>query len=398
MKNQHLLNVIGEIDDRYIAEAAPKAKKKGRPVWLKWSAIAAVFGIVVAAAILIIPMLLEKPPAQELSDQVRPYKDVAIRTTEIGYVWPWEYKTIYEKYVSIQIDGCEFIGRQKEISASLTGDFIGTYEATGYCDISEGVYHEQFEVYEITGISSEKLIAVKMEEKYYVFISEEWNPPATFGEALTQYNLSKSIELDRFTIKKRSEEDQYFNLENDDYIWEVLTQCQSAEYVDAPEWVAQDRNYLSFTITSEALGVYKNVLYVTEDGYLWTNVLNGALLYRIGEEAAEKIISYATENAVPGESVPYLYSIVGTITEIGDEYLLIDDSVLCVSAEDGLVFKVMTSDPKISRYLEAGRLAIGDTVQIEYTQWVDLEEGTIIDTAVSISKAIIADGNALIPE
>ena len=34
--------------------------------------------------------------------------------------------------------------------------------------------------------------------------------------------------------------------------------------------------YISFTITSEALGVYKHAMYITEDGYFWTNAFNGA--------------------------------------------------------------------------------------------------------------------------
>ncbi len=41
MKNKRLLELIGEIDDRHIAEAAPNAKKASRPAWLKWGVIAA---------------------------------------------------------------------------------------------------------------------------------------------------------------------------------------------------------------------------------------------------------------------------------------------------------------------------------------------------------------------
>ena len=51
-------------------------------------------------------------------------------------------------------------------------------------------------------------------------------------------------------------------------------------------WVAHDREYYSFTITSETLGVYKVAMYVTVDGYLWTNAFNYQYLFNIGEDAA----------------------------------------------------------------------------------------------------------------
>lgn len=41
MKNERLLNEIGEIADRYIAEAAPGARKAPGPRWIKWAAAAA---------------------------------------------------------------------------------------------------------------------------------------------------------------------------------------------------------------------------------------------------------------------------------------------------------------------------------------------------------------------
>ena len=41
MKNERLLRIIGEIDDRHIAEAAPTAKKDSKNQWVKWAAVAA---------------------------------------------------------------------------------------------------------------------------------------------------------------------------------------------------------------------------------------------------------------------------------------------------------------------------------------------------------------------
>lgn len=58
MKNEKLLEKIGEISEEYIIAAVP-AKKK-RP-WVKWTALAACFGLVIFAATRLIPMLEPMP-------------------------------------------------------------------------------------------------------------------------------------------------------------------------------------------------------------------------------------------------------------------------------------------------------------------------------------------------
>ncbi len=62
MKNKRLLNIIGEIDDRYIIEASPALKKKNKPFWQKVAAVAAVFAVVLLIGFLVsdndsLPML-----------------------------------------------------------------------------------------------------------------------------------------------------------------------------------------------------------------------------------------------------------------------------------------------------------------------------------------------------
>ena len=69
-------------------------------------------------------------------------------------------------------------------------------------------------------------------------------------------------------------DDKHYELNSDDYIWSVLTECNDAAFVEDDKWMVHDREYLSFTITSEVLGVYRVAMYVTEDGYLWTNAFS----------------------------------------------------------------------------------------------------------------------------
>lgn len=142
-------------------------------------------------------------------------------------------------------------------------------------------------------IAQSQFIAVKMEDSYYVFQNDEYAPPNTLGELMDAVNLSEVVELQRFSEGDNTPDSKRFALSSDDYVWEVLSECRNAPFVEDQTWTAGDRSYLSFTITSEALGVYKVALYVTEDGYLWTNAFNYQYLFNIGEDAASKIIKYA---------------------------------------------------------------------------------------------------------
>ena len=191
-------------------------------------------------------------------------------------------------------------------------------------------------------------------------------------------------------------DDKHYELNSDDYIWSVLTECNDAAFVEDDKWMVHDREYLSFTITSEVLGVYRVAMYVTEDGYLWTNAFSYQYLFNIGEDAAGKIIKYTKENSTEAEYEPYRNSVAGTITEITDEYILVDDSVLCKNPADGIAYKVLLNDLRISRYVDHGIVKVGDTVQVTFEN--DLGTDNTIADAIYISQAMISGGDVLIPE
>lgn len=395
MKIPRIANAVGQIDDDLVA-AAVSEKCKKKP-WRKWVAVAACFGVMVIAAAVILPSFFGEDVVVP-GEHTDRYKDFTIQSGEYGIVWPWEYKTVYEKYHSIDMDGREFAGRGSELSADCIGGQLGSCQATGYDDYSEHIYHETFDVYEIEGVSPEELVAVNMDGRYYVFIAEaskENGPPATFGEVLERYSLPRLVPLSRFSFEGNGIESNYHVLNDDAYIWSVLQECTDAKATDPLGWHETRGGFVSFTVTSEALGIYKRAMYVTESGYLWTNSFDIEYLYDIGEEAAGKIIQYAKENSVEGEYEPYRNTVAGKITKITDGYLLIDDSILCKDPADGITYKVLLNDIRISRYIDRAVVSVGSTVLVTYEG--NMDENTI-DRAISLSEGIISDGDLLIPE
>lgn len=394
MKIPKTANAVGHIDDDLIANATENGTQTKRISWLKWGSLAACFAVLVIAGAAVLPSLLGRNVTPSGNNER--YKEYSIQA-ESEIMWPWEYRTVYEKYTNVEIDGIEYSGKCRAVSEVLVGEGIGTYTVIGYDGVNaDKKYTAEFEAYKLKDISQSRFIAVKMEDSYYVFMSDEYAPPSTLSELMNDVNLPNAVELNRFSENGDGPDSSHFTLTNDDYVWEVLSECRTAPFVEEQMWTTTGRNYLSFTITSEALGVYKVALYITEDGYLWTNAFNYQYLFNIGKEAAGKIISYAKENSAEAKYEPYRNCVIGTIAQITDEYILVDDSVLCNNPADGITYKVMLNDLRISRYVNYGVVKVGDTVQISYEGEID--ETNTVTTATSASKATISNRDALIPE
>lgn len=350
--------------------------------------------MLVIAGAAILPSLFRENVTPEGTDGR--YKDFSIRASESAIVWPWEYQTVYENIGMSKLTVLSIMEKAVRYQKHGLARVLAT---TLWLDMMKSImekYSAEFEAYALKDIAQSQFIAVKMEDSYYVFQNDEYAPPNTLGELMDAVNLSEVVELQRFSEGDNTPDSKRFALSSDDYVWEVLSECRNAPFVEDQTWTAGDRSYLSFTITSEALGVYKVALYVTEDGYLWTNAFNYQYLFNIGEDAASKIIKYAKENSTEAEYEPYQNTIVGKITEITDEYILLDDSILCANPDDGITYKILLNDLRISRYAESGAIRVGENVQITYEGEID--ESNTIDSAISASDVVISGGDVLIPE
>ena len=139
-------------------------------------------------------------------------------------------------------------------------------------------------------------------------------------------------------------------------------------------------------------------MYITEDGYLWTNAFSWQYLFNIGKDAAGKIISYAKENSSEATDEPYRNYVIGTIAEITDGYILIDDAVLCKDPADGIRYKVLLDDIWIFRFVDKGFAKAGDIVQIMYEGKIDYDNANLVEKPVDISLAYISEGEVIVNE
>ena len=397
MKTPRISEAIGNLPEDLVSGAVTYKRTNKKKACIKWGSIAACFMVMVMAAALIIPMFNSGDPIS-IGGIDRDYKGV-ISGTERAYEFPWDYKLPYEKYGEVTFEGQVYHARARYISEEVLDKSIGTCIAKGLDVYTEKNYTETFNVRKIKGVSEDKLIAVEMDGEYYVYYNDEVKCPSTFGELIDAYNLSETLPLVKFSVNEGYKEKGYYQISDDEYIWQVLSECRNAEvYAENDKWSRGDRNYLSFTATSEELGVYKKVFYITEDGYVSTNVFTYSYVYYIGEDAANKIITHAKNNATEAKREQYEYTIAGTITEIGDGYVLIDDTVLCKDKNDGMVFKILTEDLIIRRYLECTNIKLGDTVAVKFQTEIVLGEDNTVSGAISMYKGKVTDSGMAVPE
>ena len=397
MKTPRMSEAIGNLPEDLVNGAVTYKRTSKKKAFIKWGSIAACFMVMVVATALIVPMFFGGEPIS-IGGIDRDYKGV-ISGSEGDIEFPWEYKLTYEKYYTVKYNGNAYRTRARAINESLLGEVLGTCTAQGVDSYTDKTYTETFDVRKINGVSEEKMIAVGKDNEYYVYFNDEVKCPATFGELLDAYNLSETLPLVKFSVNEGYKEKGYYQITDDEYIWQVLSECRNAEfYAENDKWSRGDRNYLSFTATSEELGVYKKVFYITEDGYVSTNVFNYSYVYYIGEDAANKIITHAKNNATEAKREQYEYTIAGTITEIGDGYVLIDDTVLCKDKKDGMVFKVLTDELIIRRYLECTNIKVGDTVAVKFQTEIVLGEDNTVGGAISMYKGKVTDSGMAVPE
>lgn len=424
MGNMRMVGAMGNIEEDLVLEAmmppkgmvpqkamvSPKGEKHGagpssalsknavpRAPWLKWGGAAACLIMLVLTSVILLPSTLGKNK-QDMGDGR--YKSFTLQGQEsTAIIWPWEYQTVGEKYRTMIVNGMEYANTGHKVSETMLKSALGTFDVTGYDEIKEESHVITGEAYELNDVAASRILAVKLEDGYYVFRNFEYLPAGTLGELLDQANLPKLINLNWFEERGKDSKDKRFVLSDASCLWNVLAQeCREAKFVEDQTWMVQKREYLGFSISSEALGIENVALYVTGDGYLWTNAFGWQSLYDIGEEAAGEIIQNCREHCTEIEAQPFSNAVIGTVTEITEEYFLVDDTVLCKDPKDGITYKVLLNDLRISRYVQMNLIKAGDMVEVLYRGQMDEENDHAIREATYASKVTIVEGKAYIPE
>ena len=336
----------------------------------------------------------------------RERNDKGTKLDENSIVFPWDVLEAYEKYTEMLIDGEKYCARSSyyggEVLANQIGKKLADAECVGYDAYDDKSYTVGCEVFEIIGVDSERIVAVKYNDYngYYAFIKEEHQAPTTLGELIDALNLTQNIKLNSFYYDSYDNENYALSNEKSAELWSIIK-----KYANAP--ICSDDAYrdsynsstkISFSLNSNTLGVYNLSFAFTENGYLRTNIENYGYIYNIGKDAVEEIVDFAIKNRLI-ILLPEKQYIVGTVTEIGEDYIKVDDSIVMKNSNDGIEFTVYTNNRnKLKWLIEIKYFKVGDTVRIEHSYLLK-ESYTKVENAASINKCqITSGGQIIVPE
>ena len=390
MKAKDILQAMNDVDTDLVQMPA-KSKK-----WMGWTAAAVAACLTVVLTVLFFNQPPKAPDVPttpvQLGGIVRDYANGFVEQSAYP-MFPWEYKTVWEQYTALNLNGVPYHSRAHAISESKLGEDLGQWTVKGYDWYTETQPERTAHVRAITGVDKNRLVAVQLDGQWYVFLYDRDQKPATFGAFMDELNLAQNLSLTHFSTT----DDDYYSVESDSTLWAILSTYRNAKLTEDSDYLSK-REHISFTATSEELGISNLVFTVTADGFVKTNILNFGCDYFIGQDAAKQILNYAHINKQPA-TWDITYWIAGTVTEIGDGYILVDDSVMMANPEDGMVFRISTEDVRIRRWVEwiGAGIKVGNFVVVRYNDGVDTENNNNVLGAYSINKAKLADGTVLIP-
>ncbi len=332
---------MAEIDDEILEESEKKTVKKPQ---LKWVLVAACAALVIAAAAVAVPLLTKAPETPEQPAVIKDNrydKNKTALASEVAIEWPREYQTPTEKYTVVSFNGVQYRTRANEIKKDLLEKKLGQGDSSGS--------DKKSDVWKIKNVDGSQLTAVDIEGTFVVFMNNDPAIPATFKEFYDGYGLSQTLKLDTYCEKEGYGKGDWFKTDAGQYVTDALADCGDAPLVSADGAHFADKYGITFTATSEALGVYKKTFIITEEGYLCTNIAEYGYTFEIGKEKANEIISYVKAHSEKTDIEPFYNSVAGIITKIGDGYILVDDSVLCEDEKDGIVYKIPTDSIIVRR-------------------------------------------------
>lgn len=147
------------------------------------------------------------------------------------------------------------------------------------------------EFYELIGVSSDAVVAVRLgeSESCSVYLNTAYEPK-TLGEMFDDMGLNEEMSFGAQNIRVPSEK-AYYDV-SADRIMSVLNDCRDA--VNTHESISTiSRDMIIFPEISYMR--YSTSFYISEQGYITTNIIDHGASFYIGEDKAQRCIEYLLE-------------------------------------------------------------------------------------------------------
>ena len=314
--NEQLFDAIGGLDADIVAAAAP-AKRAARTMPLRRAIpLAACFALA-----LIIGVAAWRMNTPEIKHQHEPHysaedtnvpasvdtvEATAATYNELAIARRWEEMTDPERFLEFQVGENSYHTRATKIDGAHVGERLGEAPAIGYDIYTDSTHSTTVEYFAIEGISTECALAVRFPdaEEYCVY-ANYWYRPETLEELISVLSLRENMTFGDFhtdyIYEDGCHEQVTFHDPDDGIVWEMLLSDTSLPNVwEDTAWYV---SVMSIGVRIPLLG-YHVSLWLTEDGYLCTNILDTGKAFYIGEEKVADfllyVVTHCTDRTVTG--------------------------------------------------------------------------------------------------
>ncbi len=271
MRDVKLADAIGKIDGDLIEAADVKIKMKKKKSAGKIVLIAACIAVLICAiavpAVIIADRAREKAESQVSVDRIMPGDEMGFARMAVSTViW----------------NGKEYVERNSAIPTEKRGEDLGKSTITiqeitlGNDKTLEGT------VYSVVGIKPEIAIAFYSEdwENIHLLVNSDF-VPATLGDFIDAVSLRENLTTGEvYDMRDRNTTYVYGDIPTET-VWAMLLDCTDVK--NEPDAETGER-LISIASSVELLGIYDLTIGLTDDGYLWTNILDTGKYFNIGKE------------------------------------------------------------------------------------------------------------------
>lgn len=327
MKSERLQNAIIDIDDDLIESADVKSNRTRQTRITKWAGLAAAC-FVLAIMTVIGTGVLNRSPGITPDTTPGIISGTPTNTgilekhfpvgsdSEVAKEIPMDWDTMIDtqRFPTLSFGGHEFTTNLIAVHIEDEGELLGTTTMTGsYIKNGEatGEYRTtDVKVYAIRGIDTDVAVAVRFNEtdKYSYAYSDDWYTPATLGDFVEKLNLNEYMKTGlcfyENGVGSDSETIVYEDIDTST-VWSMLLDDLTVE--NDPDFTPGQK-VMSISVNVDVLGNHNKSISLTEDGYLYTNLLESGKFFFIGKDKVAKFVDEVTGNH---QGYRYIYDLTG---------------------------------------------------------------------------------------
>ncbi len=186
----------------------------------------------------------------------------------------------------------------------LPSEVVDKYLENGVVkEITNDASKQNAQIYSIKNISTECGIAVKLQDsnEYYIYLNYNYNPN-TLGQFINDLNLKELISFEELYFNYLyTDEDgnkEYKKIEfsdvDENIIWDKLLNDKNIK--NEHNLSHKHISMISINASIPLLGYKETDISISEDGYIFTSILEMGKCFYIGEKKANEFLEYIIKN------------------------------------------------------------------------------------------------------